>query len=708
MSSISSNLDDLLVSLLNIIRAIFDTASSAIEAVFAVLLNAKQVSADLYRNRLLERLRANKNDLYHDRLRDKSAIGTHHSDASAFWQLRMVSRRYSDPTTLGKASERWIDISKSPKACSFDDFFAARHQEPLNESLVPVTLIEVGGKQRTISGASSQERSKASTQNHTTLLAKSPGLADESKSPYQGDEDMKTLANPKILLRIPRSQYPLRVNNTDPPADPLEIQMRTMRWRHNNIWHRWVPQVCWLVEPSIETIAKVAKPYIDSINNAANIFEVEFLMEGGFNKVYMINIRDEAGHKVQRYIFRIASPVDPYYKTECEVATMEFIRYSSDILVPIVYAYDSSSDNLLGFEWILMEEVKGKPLYDLWDTFNYDIKVRLTKQVAEWATQISQITSNQIGGIYMRFTADETEFYVGRSVHWGFRYHRRLSYDIPRGPFDSLHDFFKAILTAAKFELDEIKKEIALEPEKYTLDALLDVEWVDFKDPLILPSDFDKDFEEQRKNMYKQADEDDKQDFMAREIVKPRNLKWMSYGLEDLLAGLEPLCSEMEPLSTRLSHADMSMSNLFVNDNGVLVGLIDWEHIQFGPLLSISQIPTYLQGEDRPESPSICGLISDNEEEIAQKLQECTAEDRDFHLRHLNEYWQTKLRKVYQEELKVQGSPLVDAATEELYFELDLFNRITEPWEDIFTTPDFVESFVEWETGTDKDSHGEG
>ncbi|KAI4209264.1 MAG: hypothetical protein LQ351_007804 [Letrouitia transgressa] len=522
----------------------------------------------------------------------------------------------------------------------------------MNETSKPVTPIEVDGKQKTISGVPSQERSESSTQSHTTLLAESLGLADEPKPPYQGDENVTTLAKPKIILRIPRSQYPLRVNYSAPPGDPLEIQMRTMRWRHNNTWHRWVPSVCWLVEPNVETIAKVAKLYIDRINNEADTLDVEFLIEGGFNKVYKINIRDQAGQKVQGYIFRIASPVDPYFKTECEVATMEFIRYSSDVPVPIAYAYDSSSDNTLGFEWILMEEARGKPLYDVWDTFDYDMKVELTKQVAKWATQISQITCNQIGGIYMQSTADETEFYVGRSIHWGLRCHKQLSYDIYRGPFDSLHYFFKAVLTAVKFELDEIKEEIALEPEKYTLEALLDVRWVGFRDPLTLPSDINENFEEQRKNMYRQADEDDKQDFMVREVVKPRNLRWMSYGVDDLLAGLESLCSEMEPLSTRLSHADISMSNLFVNGNGVLVGLIDWEHIQFGPLLLISQIPTYLHSEDRPELPNICGFISDNEQEISQKLQECTADDRNVHLESLNEYWQTKLRKVYQEELK--------------------------------------------------------
>ncbi|KAL9041742.1 MAG: hypothetical protein Q9214_004003, partial [Letrouitia sp. 1 TL-2023] len=697
LSSISLTLDHLPNSLLNAIKTNFKIAFSAIEAVLAVALSATQMLSDLHKNESLE---ANNNDLYLNKLPVESLVGPRHSDASPFQQPQVISRSFFNSTALGKASVRWTDVSR-PKAYSFDNLFAARHQKLLNEIPIPITLIKNDEKQTTISGAPSQERSQASTQSHITLLAKSLSLADEPKSLYQEDEDVATLASPKSLLRVPRSQFPLRVHNAGPPANPLETQRRTMRWRHHTFWYRWVPQVCWLVEPSLETIAKVAKLYIDAIHNATNNLDVEFLKEGGFHKVYLINVRNNSNQTKQRYIFRIASPVDPYYKTECEVATMEFVRHSSHVPVPIVYAYDSSSDNILGFEWIMMEEVKGKPLYDMWDTFNYDVKIRTTKQIAEWATQLSQLTSDQIGGIFMRSTANETEFYIGRSIHWLFRYNNRLSYKFNRGPFSSLADFFEAVLSVARSEIDEIKETIALDPEKYTSDALQDRLWVEQKDPLKIPVQINEEFEEQRRSMYRQADEDDMEDFMNREMVKPQKLE---YCPQSIVLRIRRNVNYNQTCPWRHVHGQH-----FRGQQWLARWFDHWEDVEFGSLLSIPQIPGYLQCLDRPELPSICGLLSEDEDEIAQKLQECPSDHRDYHLRQMDEHWRTKLREVYQEELKLLNSPLVNAAcaateNEELYFEQELFNRITEPWENMYSNSAFVDTYVVWESTDSQDN----
>ena len=47
----------------------------------------------------------------------------------------------------------------------------------------------------------------------------------------------------------------------------------------------------------------------------------------------------------------------PRYKTESEVATMEYLREHTNIPVPRIHHYDASPYNRLGGEYILMSKV---------------------------------------------------------------------------------------------------------------------------------------------------------------------------------------------------------------------------------------------------------------------------------------------------------------------------------------------------------------
>ena len=140
---------------------------------------------------------------------------------------------------------------------------------------------------------------------------------------------------------------------------------------------------------------------------------VAFLADGGFNRVYTVDTLKGS------YVFRVALPMNPHYKTESDVATTELVRHLTTISVPIIYAYDSSTNNALGLEWILMEKItSGKKLDDSWETMEYDTKVRLTETVADWTAQLSNIIFDKIGSIYMRFEQENLLFFVGRSVNY--------------------------------------------------------------------------------------------------------------------------------------------------------------------------------------------------------------------------------------------------------------------------------------------------
>lgn len=55
-----------------------------------------------------------------------------------------------------------------------------------------------------------------------------------------------------------------------------------------------------------------------------------FFADGGSNRVYTIQ------STARNYVFRVAFPIDPYYKTEADVTTSELVRHSTTIRVPTI------------------------------------------------------------------------------------------------------------------------------------------------------------------------------------------------------------------------------------------------------------------------------------------------------------------------------------------------------------------------------------
>ncbi|KAK3375825.1 hypothetical protein B0T24DRAFT_509163, partial [Lasiosphaeria ovina] len=99
--------------------------------------------------------------------------------------------------------------------------------------------------------------------------------------------------------------------------------------------------------PEVDKIKIVLASYL-----AGHTLEVDFLAQGTWNQVFLVVDKDRG----DEFIFRVCLPVYPWFKTEAEVATIQFIRdNNTSIPAPRVLAFDSSAENELGYEWILME-----------------------------------------------------------------------------------------------------------------------------------------------------------------------------------------------------------------------------------------------------------------------------------------------------------------------------------------------------------------
>lgn len=88
-----------------------------------------------------------------------------------------------------------------------------------------------------------------------------------------------------------------------------------------------------------------------------------------------------------------------------EAFTMRLIRRETSIPIPEVFAFDASLENELGCPFILMERIEGKPLHEVW--WNQSIsqaqreqfRIRSLHGIAEAMAQLSNLTFSQGGSL---------------------------------------------------------------------------------------------------------------------------------------------------------------------------------------------------------------------------------------------------------------------------------------------------------------------
>ncbi|OQE22019.1 hypothetical protein PENFLA_c013G08233 [Penicillium flavigenum] len=167
------------------------------------------------------------------------------------------------------------------------------------------------------------------------------------------------------------------------PLEPQEQQFYGLAWEGDFI----CSDPRWTVEPDIGAI----KQTVQSLRPSSTV-EVTFLVQGGFNKIYNVSIDDEP------FIMRDSLPVD--YKVMSEVATMDWVRRITSLPIPRVIAHQPPRDNLIGFEWMLMTKLPGKPFGEIYQSLSFDVKARLVKKLAAGSACLFRNQLRGIGNIY--------------------------------------------------------------------------------------------------------------------------------------------------------------------------------------------------------------------------------------------------------------------------------------------------------------------
>lgn len=348
----------------------------------------------------------------------------------------------------------------------------------------------------------------------------------------------------------------------------------------------------WTAEPSVEIVTNLAYQHLElSVDEIAES-AVKFQFGGTFNKLYAIECPRES------FFLRVTLPVDPHFKTLSETATIRLLKSRKLVPVPRIIASDASADNVLKFEWTLMERVAGVPLEEMWSSLGWDAKVTLVKDIASILAQLFELRYNCIGNLFRVADVSNTSqnpsekdaagscYLVDRLVSMLFFFNKRLALNVPRGPFASSRDWIDAKLQILE---GECKSRIE-------------------------SGDADKDYFE---------DLEEALELIAR--------------LRKNVPTFFPLDSSTSE-EFALHHGDISRANLIVDETGKLQALVDWECVSVMPLWKGCQIPSFLITRERTE-PLDLGTYD-------------LTDENTLYYEHFDEWQCTHLRKILLDEME--------------------------------------------------------
>ncbi|KAI1086922.1 phosphotransferase enzyme family-domain-containing protein [Rostrohypoxylon terebratum] len=303
-----------------------------------------------------------------------------------------------------------------------------------------------------------------------------------------------------------------------PTVDCLDDVVYGLRWSDKDDVFSPTPQ--WTVQPTIDTIVLTLRNVVSSHKQ----YDVEHLWDGTYNKIYSVS------YDQTRLIMRVSLPVCPRTKIESEAATIRWVHENTNLPVPKVHSYDSSRNNPIGFEWIMMDQVDGMPLSHCWTSVTQDAKERIVKQIAAFAASAFGMQFKGIGNLYPL-----RSHLSGSRPRWTKRRLRIISADLRMKTQELPNEFHRKIATRMLILVDRLRN---------------------LEDKFFPTPEIESDQSFMGDSDVESTDEDDD---TVDKMARPR-----------------------EP--TMLWHDDISLDNIMVDKNGILCGIIGWECVSCLPL----------------------------------------------------------------------------------------------------------------------------
>ncbi|TVY66186.1 hypothetical protein Focb16_v010941 [Fusarium oxysporum f. sp. cubense] len=245
-------------------------------------------------------------------------------------------------------------------------------------------------------------------------------------------------------------------------------------------------------------------------------------------------------------------------------------------------------------------------------------KIALTERIATFQFELSGLEKQEPAfksmgtldspkiDLEADFRAPEAAITPGRMVIPEFFKGDYLTYDIPRGPFLSTHDWLSAVLA---FVIHHQKLVLENSQDEHDIEDAEDILPVAQSLLALLPKVFPPD------------------------LGRP----------------------ELSALHHHYSHLD----NILVNEQGEVTAVIDWECVTALPFWMLSQVPNFLIDQPREDEPQRDAYMNETPEEAAEAGDRRNDPDyldnegkNQLYWIHMMEYETTQLRKVYKAKLE--------------------------------------------------------
>ncbi|KAL8662773.1 MAG: hypothetical protein Q9168_008206 [Polycauliona sp. 1 TL-2023] len=294
------------------------------------------------------------------------------------------------------------------------------------------------------------------------------------------------------------------------------------------------------------------------------------------------------------------------YTTASAVATMDYIRHFG-VPVPIVHDYCTTSDNLVGAEYIIMEKLGGKHQWPYWNIPDRRRKHRIMMEVVKLQATLFSIVFPASGSIYYRRDLEnedfgmtiwdppgngDQDFCIGPDADRRWWYKERAKATFVRAPYMTAQEVMSAVA----------QRELA---------------WTSKYAQPRLPSDI---VLKQDSNYHR---------------VRPDDYTTMLKSYLQVSDWLVPKDGELEYNRFILHHRDLQPDDLLFSDEGQLLGVINWQRSSILPMFLHCGIPSYFRVcDDEDFNERTCPQKPKNDH-LLNELERKAAFDR-FHRREIH------------------------------------------------------------------------
>ncbi|KAL2022146.1 hypothetical protein VTK56DRAFT_5975 [Thermocarpiscus australiensis] len=343
---------------------------------------------------------------------------------------------------------------------------------------------------------------------------------------------------------------------------------------------------------------------------------------------------------------------------------MKWVKENTSLPVPEVLAYQADRTSAIGFEWIAMTKMPGKPLADLWRDLSFPAKEQIVRQVALFCAETFRAQLRGIGNIFPDSPAPGHTSPCLRAAEGRSESEATVGAEVSADVESPLQDSrTKAAITARIASTPRVRRivsasfilaghaheDVSLGPFKSSKDwllARLALTEIDCRRRLsrVLKAAHNddgkrvtahEDTEDEQKVEESEEEEEEEDDPEELEqtmdiIARLRNR------LDEFFPGEDP-----EPEPTMIVHDDLSRHNILVSEEGVLTAVVDWECVSALPLWFACQLPPFLQGKPLDQEPIKAMYRHDENGEVAKLYWE-----------HLDNYELAQLRRLFLEEMQ--------------------------------------------------------